>query len=77
MASNALPPVRKMRLATSVASAFIDDTAACRPRMTGRMVRGKEPSGPWAIALAAKPKQAIKMNVASVLFDTVMNASLN
>ena len=27
----------KMRLATSVASAFIDDTAACRPRITGRM----------------------------------------
>jgi hypothetical protein len=45
--------------------------------MTGRIVRGKEASGPWAMALAAKPKQAINMNVTSVLFETVMSASLN
>ena len=67
----------KMWLATSVASAFIDDTAACRPRMTGRMVPGKEASGPWAIALAAKPKQTINKNLTSVLFETAMSASLH
>jgi hypothetical protein len=45
--------------------------------MTGRMVRGKEASGPWAVALAAKPKQTVNMQVTSVLFETVMSASLN
>src|SRR5262249_13074097 len=62
-------------LAASVASAFIDDTAAWRPRMTGRIVRGKEASGPWAMALAAKVKQQINMLVTSALSETVMSAS--
>ena len=37
-ASKALPPACRMRRAASVASGFIDVTAACRPRMTGRIV---------------------------------------
>jgi hypothetical protein len=36
------------------------------------MVRGKEASGPWAIALEVKPKQAINMHVKSGLFETVI-----
>src|SRR4029077_1303908 len=66
-------PLCKMRLAASVASAFIDDTAACRPRITGRIVRGKAASGPWAMALEAKLKQAISMYVTSVLCETVIS----
>src|SRR5437899_4689421 len=37
-ASKALPPASRMRRAASVASAFMDATAAWRPRITGRMV---------------------------------------
>ena len=61
-----------MRRAASVASAFIEATAAWRPRITGRMVRGIEASEPWAMAFAAKPKQAINKHI---LFETVMSAS--
>jgi hypothetical protein len=41
------------------------------------MVRGKEASEPWAMAFAEKPKQAINKHITSVLFETVMNTSLN
>src|SRR5277367_6024970 len=37
-ASKAFPPESRMRRAASVASAFMVETAAWRPRMTGRMV---------------------------------------
>src|SRR5207253_6780394 len=37
-ASNAFPPACKICLAASVAGALIEDTAAWRPRITGRIV---------------------------------------
>src|SRR5450631_174397 len=37
-ASKALPPASRMRREASVASAFMEATAAWRPRITGRMV---------------------------------------
>ncbi len=62
---------------TSVASALIDETAACRPRITGRMVWGKEaPSAPpWAVALEAKPRQTIDMHMARILAEVVIQIS--
>src|SRR5262245_55725826 len=39
MASNALPPDSRTRAAALVASCFIDETAYCVPRTTGRNVR--------------------------------------
>src|SRR5262245_37293960 len=39
MASNALPPDSRIRAAALVASGFIDETAYCVPRTTGRNVR--------------------------------------
>ena len=39
MASNALPPDSRIRAAALVASCFIDETAYCVPRTTGRNVR--------------------------------------
>src|SRR5215831_8184822 len=39
MASKALPPFSRIRSAARVASAFIEATAKCCPRTTGRMVR--------------------------------------
>src|SRR6476469_6666256 len=39
MASNAFPPDSRIRAAALVASCFIDETAYCVPRTTGRNVR--------------------------------------
>jgi hypothetical protein len=60
-----------------VASALIDETAACRPRITGRMVWGKDvpPAPAWAIALEAKPKQTTDMQLASILGEVLIPIS--
>src|SRR5439155_9112189 len=53
-ASNAFPPACKICRAASVARALIEDTAACRPRTTGRIVRVPDASPVWVIADRAK-----------------------
>src|SRR5439155_16621844 len=62
-ASNAFPPACKMRRAASVASAFMEETAAVRPRITGRIVLSTEGSSPWAFAKMVRlQKMSIERN---------------
>src|SRR5262249_32978486 len=60
-----------------VASALIDETAACRPRITGRMVCSKRasPAPAWAVAWETKPRQTIDMHTARILGEVVIQIS--
>ena len=74
-ASKAFPPSARMRRAASVASAFIEETAACRPRMTGRMVCGGAGlSG--AEAIGARPSRKINTQEPKTNCESVIETSL-
>src|SRR5207248_1174211 len=64
------------RRAASVASAFIDETAATRPRITGRMVCAGAPGCFWAGAKGAMPKERINTQQPRTPCEAIIGASL-